>query len=46
MFSGKFIFICSSEKSADFSELLFHGEGSWREAAFTAVGLRPSRSDF
>ena len=28
IFSGKFIFICSSEKSADFSELLFHGKGS------------------
>jgi hypothetical protein len=46
MFSRKFIFICSSEKSADFSELLFHGVGSWREAASAAVGLRPSRSDF
>ena len=39
-------FICSSEKSADFSELHFHGDGSWREAASAAVGLRPSRSDF
>ena len=27
-------------------DLLFHGKGSWREAASAAVGLRPSRSGF
>ena len=27
IFSGKIIFYCKSEKSADFSDLLFHGEG-------------------
>ena len=29
MFSGKSIFICSSETPAGVSELLFHGLGSW-----------------
>ena len=28
MFSGKSIFICSSETPAGVSELLFHGEGA------------------
>ena len=34
--SGKNIFICSSETPAGVSELLFHREGSWREAAVAA----------
>ena len=33
----KLFIICKSGKSADFPDLLFHGEGSWRETAFAAL---------
>ena len=46
--SGKFIFICSSEKSADFSELLFHGRGrdGKRHLLLSAYGRRAATSDW
>ena len=45
--SGIIIFVyCKAGMTAVIPDLLFHGKGSWREAASAAVGLRPSRSDF
>ena len=37
--SGKNIFICKSGKSADFPDLLFHGEGVVAENCLSTVAL-------